>query len=291
MSSRKVKVLLGCLALVLMSSMTQVKAASDDGVLDMNQAIVQSELYIWNRISDLLDVFRCGIGLGPGLGAEVAITNYAQLGAYATIEKGMAFPHCIPPLWLVDYYENNEDAFVFHGGKYATAAFGPYRAETEPEDAVNKYPHHFARDTWDVRAQADLALVSAYVAVRPLEIADFFCGFVCYDLSRDDMKLDPTQERRPADQFGRGLCNIAFGALEIPLTIWGVTRTEGDFAGAFKGTGLGVWHFIVREIVGVVEFVTFPFGWDPIITPAYVWDSDAMSVHWKVYAPSFHRRY
>ncbi len=293
MSNRSAKVLLSCLALMLMASFTRVQAANDteDGVLDPNSAIVQAELYIWNRISDLLDVFRGGVGLGPGLGAEVAITNYLQLGAYASLEKGMAFPHCLPPLWLVDYYEQNENAFVFHGGSYATAAFGPFRAETEPVDEATRYPHHFARDTWDVRAQADIVLVHLYLAIRPLEIADFFTGIVCYDLTKDDMRLDPTQERRPADQFGRSICNILFGVLEVPLTILNVTQMEGDFQGASKGVGLGLWHFVVREIVGVVEFVTFPFGWDPIIEPAYVWDSDIRSVTWKVYAPSFHRRY
>lgn len=292
MINRQFKMLVGILVLALTVTSTQLSAASrrSEDLLDVNAAIVHTELYLWNRVSDLLDVFRGGIALGPGIGAEVAITDYLQLGAYATVERGVAFPHCFPPLWLVDYYENNNDAFVFHGGKYATASFGPWRAESATNDAEME-PLHFARDKWDIRAQVALGLVHLYVAVRPVEIIDFFTGIAGYDLSLDDQKLDITQVRRPADQLGRGLSNVLFGVFEIPNNIFRVTATEGDLPGATKGVGLGLWRFFCREVVGVVETVTFPFGWEPIIEPAYVLDRNTQDKAWQVYKPSFHKRY
>lgn len=293
MLKRHFQMLLAALALIASVNFSEVKAAEDyrsSDLLDINGAVVSTELYLWNRFSDLLDIFRCGIALGPGIGAEVAVTEYLQLGAYANSERGFAFPHCIPPLWLVDYYEGNEDAFQVHGGAYATAAFGPWRAEALAQDGRLE-AGHFRRDKWDIRVQADLAIIHFYFALRPLEIIDFFTGIVGYDFCMDDMRLDATQERRPVEQLGRGLANVLFGALEIPGNIFRVTATEGDFPGLTKGTCLGIWRFFCREIVGVVEVVTFPFGWQPIIEPAYVLEGGMRNGTWKVYKPSFHKRY
>jgi len=292
MFKRNVTLLLGVFALLATMSLTPVNGqARSSETLDVNRAIVNTELYLWNRFSDLLDVVRCGVALGPGLGFEVAITDYLNLGLYANVERGLAFPHFIPPFWLVDYYEHNTGTFVVHGGKYATAAFGPWRAETG-KGLIGTETKHFARDRWDLRVQLDLVLIHLYVAIRPVEIIDFFTGIVGYDFSLDDQKLDSLQERRPADQFGRGLSNVLFGVLEVPLNILRVTRVEGDLAGATKGVGLGLWRFFVRECVGVVETVAFPFGWEPIIEPAYVFDgSSDETTSWKVYKPAFHKRY
>ncbi len=293
MLKRQYQILLAVIALLATVNFTEVQAAtkySDTDTLDVNGAVVKTELYLWNRFSDLLDIVRCGVALGPGIGAEVAITNYVQLGAYANCERGMSFPHFIPPFWLVDYYEKNEDAFLFHGGDYATAAFGPWRAETHAEE-IDNYSYHFERDKWDVRAQLDLALIHIYVAVRPVQIIDFFTGIVGYDFCLDDMKLDATQERQPADQLGRGLSNLLFGIVEVPANIHRINLTEGDFAGCTKGTALGIWRFLCREVVGAVETVTFPFGWQPIIEPVYVLDGGINNPMWKVYKPSFHKRF
>ncbi len=293
MRKSQVTLLFGILTLVAAASLMPLKAQefqSSNDLLDPNACLVKSELYLWNRFSDLLDTFRCGIALGPGIGAEVAVTEYAQLSLYANAETGVAFPHILPPLWLVDKYENNTNAFEYHSGKYATAAFGPWRAESNAYDLDDRNVH-FRRDKWDIRLQLDLLLVHFYVAIRPVEILDFFTGFAGLDLSLDDAQLNPVLDRRPADQFGRGLCNILFGIVEVPNNIFRVTSNEGDLAGCSKGVGLGLWRFLVRECVGVVEVVTFPFGWEPIIEPAYVINDTDQATNWKVYKPAFHKRY
>lgn len=257
---------------------------------DLNRLIVDVELYIWNRVADLLDIVRCGIGGGIGVGAELSLTDYATLGASAIkYQRGVDFPHCVPPLWLINYYDK---APVLHYHEttptYYTAAFGPWR--TENVNATEKLDYIYPRDKWDVRAQIHAFVLSAYVNVSGRQVGDFFAGLIGLDPTNDDDKVDPYAVRQPADQFGRGICNIAFGALEIPFNILRVTEQEGDLPGISKGVGLGVWRFLCREVVGVVELLTFPFGWTPIIEPEYVFQKKR-GVVWQVNRPTFNKIY
>jgi putative exosortase-associated protein (TIGR04073 family) len=250
----------------------------------VNTAIVKSELYVWNRIADVLEILRCGVAVGPCIGAEVAVTEKAVLGAYTDDEKGVTFPHFIPPLWLVPYAED-ATVFVSHEGKYSTVAYGTKRVETSTESAS-----HFERDTWDIRAQVGLGIAHIYTAVKTKEIGDFAAGIAGLDPSDDDAELDPAIRRAPADQFGRGVGNILFGWIELGKNMIRVGRDEGDISGFTKGLGLGLWRTGVREVVGVFELVTFPFGWSPIVEPEYVIQS-AYSTDWQVNKPQFSSQY
>lgn len=288
-----------CAVVVIALLMVETRAYEEQ--FDLNALIVRTELYIWNRISDILDIVRGGVAGGPGIGAEIALTDYAKLGAYATFERGFDFPHFLPPLWLIDYYARRTPIFNLHEGYYATACFGPWRAELDGATDKLYFPRGDKNATtmwrdkeskWDIRAQLDLFLVHGYVSIRALEVADFFAGIVALDPKKDDQYADDEElaRRLPADQFGRGVCNIAFGVLEIPLNVIRLTEEEGDLAGISKGVGLGVWRFLCREVVGVVELVTFPFGWAPIIEPEYVIQKKQGPV-WKINRPAFHKNY
>lgn len=260
-------------------------AEEQDELFDLNNIIVQGELYLWNRISDIFDLFRVGVAGGADIGFDIAVTKYAQLGAMVTKERGVDFPHFIPPFWMFHYYQQKK-IFNTHEGYCATAAIGPYRFEKSDKD---EGAASFLRHDWDLRAEA-AAIGHIYVDFSAKETADFIVGFVGWDYANDDQKLDPSARRKPADQFSRGICNILFGAIEIPANIIRVTDEEGDMAGAAKGLGLGVWRFLCREIVGVVEFVSFPFGWEPIIEPEYLIQKTQNAV-WNVKRPTFHKRY
>ncbi|NMA42679.1 MAG: exosortase system-associated protein, TIGR04073 family [Oligosphaeraceae bacterium] len=288
MLSRQLKTLVFCFLAIL--TLAGSKLAAQDEGFDFNSLIIDAELYIWNRISDALDLFRGGLAGGPALGAEVAVTEYVQLGAYASYEKGVAFPHFIFPFWLVDYYEKKEPFLEFHEGRYATASFGAWRTEKFNDSAETNINRHFPRNKWDVRVQLHAFILSAYATFRPVEFIDFLGGFVGWDYSGDDQRLDYVATRYPADQFGRGLCNVLFGIFEVPVNIMRVTATEGDLPGLSKGLGLGIWRFICREVVGVVELVTFPFGWQPIIQPEYIFPLN-QNMNWRTQRPSFHKRY
>jgi len=278
------------IALLALSFATSQAKGQDiyqtEELFDLNAIIVDGELYIWNRISDILDLLRGGIAGGPGIGAEIAITEYAQLGAYANIERGVTFPHFVFPLWLVDYYERNEPIFKEHIGTYATAAFGPWRAENRTDKAALDY--YFPRDRWDIRVQLDAAIIHAYLALSPLEFWDFLAGFVGLDPSGDDMHTDRMVSRKPASQFGRGLCNLVFGIIEIPKCVLQVNESEGDLPAVSKGLAIGVWRFLCREVVGAIELISFPFGWNAIIEPEYVISNDKNAI-WKVHKPYFQK--
>ena len=92
----------------------------------------------------------------------------------------------------------------------------------------------------------------------------------------------------PLEKLGRGIANCAFGPLELPMKWHDVTFESGGVAGLTYGTLRGVAYVIAREVVGVVEIITFPFplpgcpdavngygwGYGPIMYPAWVIDVD-----------------
>ncbi len=91
---------------------------------------------------------------------------------------------------------------------------------------------------------------------------------------------------QPIEKLGRGIANCAFGPLELPMKWYDVTFEAGGIAGLTYGTLKGVAYVIAREVVGVIDIVTFPFplpncprerdgygaGYGPIMRPAWVVD-------------------
>lgn len=91
---------------------------------------------------------------------------------------------------------------------------------------------------------------------------------------------------RPIEKLGRGIANVAFGPLELPMKWYDVNAEMGGIAGITYGTLKGVAYVIAREVVGVVDIITFPFplpncpdtkdgfgaGYGPIMYPAWVVD-------------------
>ena len=87
-----------------------------------------------------------------------------------------------------------------------------------------------------------------------------------------------------ARKLGRGISNVAFGALEFPIQWYQVNFEEGGLAACTYGILRGIIAVVVREVVGVVEIVTFPFplpgcselpdcpkwGYGPIIQPEWI---------------------
>jgi putative exosortase-associated protein (TIGR04073 family) len=80
----------------------------------------------------------------------------------------------------------------------------------------------------------------------------------------------------PADKFGRGCANLAFGAMEIPGRMIAEHRARGPLWAMSLGFAKGVGGFVTRELVGVYEIVTFPApvprGYRPILGPEYPWE-------------------
>ncbi len=78
-----------------------------------------------------------------------------------------------------------------------------------------------------------------------------------------------------ARKAGRGLAAMTCGFLEVPGNIVKTSRERGVGWGVTLGFAEGLGRIVVRELVGVYEFVTAPFpvpeGYAPIIEPEFPW--------------------
>jgi putative exosortase-associated protein (TIGR04073 family) len=258
MLSRKFKALVA-LFIVAMHSVTF--AQSNDDNKDVDPA-AKALMYLPDRVADLFDIFNVGLAFGPSIGAEIAVTKYAQLGAYAANEAGWAWTG-----------RNNPRS---HSGKYWTAAIGPIRNQMDVEPT-----NYFHRGDYQVRAQLALVLVHGYAGIDLFQIGDFFAGIVGFDPSEDDFSsygenqltgdYDTILGSSPIHRLGRGFSNLVFGVWEIPQNMMDVTADQGPAAGASYGLFRGLGRFIVREVTGVWEIVSFPKGGEAIIEPEYPW--------------------
>jgi putative exosortase-associated protein (TIGR04073 family) len=84
------------------------------------------------------------------------------------------------------------------------------------------------------------------------------------------------QEYTAARKVGRGVAGMTLGVLEIPGNMVAMTRESGPAMGIPLGFAVGLGKFVVRELVGVYEFVSAPFaapaGYEPILEPEFPWD-------------------
>ncbi len=78
-----------------------------------------------------------------------------------------------------------------------------------------------------------------------------------------------------ARKVGRGLAAMTTGFLEVPGNIVKVSRERGYGWGFSLGFVQGLGMIVVRELVGVYEFLTCPLdvpsGYQPIIHPEFPW--------------------
>ena len=83
-------------------------------------------------------------------------------------------------------------------------------------------------------------------------------------------------ENSAARKAGRGLAAMTCGFLELPGNIVKETRERGAAWGFTLGFAKGLGGIVVRELVGVYEFLSAPFeipaGYGPIIQPEFPWD-------------------
>jgi len=84
----------------------------------------------------------------------------------------------------------------------------------------------------------------------------------------------PASAQTAPRKFGRGLAAMTTGFLEVPGNIYAETESRGA-EGVPLGFAKGLGMVVVRELVGVHEFVTAPFPipahYQPVIEPEYPW--------------------
>ena len=85
----------------------------------------------------------------------------------------------------------------------------------------------------------------------------------------------PAAADSAARKAGRGLAGMTCGFLEVPGNIVKTYRERGPAWGFTLGFVQGLGMIVVRELVGVYEFVTAPLevpsGFEPIIQPEFPW--------------------
>jgi putative exosortase-associated protein (TIGR04073 family) len=78
-----------------------------------------------------------------------------------------------------------------------------------------------------------------------------------------------------ARKAGRGLAAMTCGFLEVPGNIVQMNRERGPGWAFSLGFVQGLGMIVVRELVGVYEFLTSPLevpaGYEPIIEPEFPW--------------------
>jgi putative exosortase-associated protein (TIGR04073 family) len=87
--------------------------------------------------------------------------------------------------------------------------------------------------------------------------------------------LSQAVEYTAARKAGRGLAAMTTGFLEIPGNMVAESREHGPGMGIPLGFVFGLGKFVVRELVGVYEFISAPFeapaGFEPLIEPEFPW--------------------
>lgn len=74
-----------------------------------------------------------------------------------------------------------------------------------------------------------------------------------------DIQDPPGNDFGPTRKLGRGLANVAFGAVEIIYQPSVINYREGNSAALSYGAVRGVSRFFVRLGCGIWEIATFPF--------------------------------
>ena len=79
-----------------------------------------------------------------------------------------------------------------------------------------------------------------------------------------------TSNHFPVRKLGRGTANLLFGIIEIPKNMIYIGKVYGGPAGVTYGTYLGIKRFILRELIGIWEIITFWYPQGTIIEPEFV---------------------
>lgn len=138
--------------------------------------------YFASRGLDLFDIVRFGVDVGPGIGADVMVTDYLRMAAMKRWSAGLGFQGLrFPPAHVV----SEESAILGPMREGAVLDGEPWYVNTWEPWYVN---------TWDVRAEVHAAVAGAHAAVNPAEAFDFLLGWFTIDFMHDDLDAHDVYE-------------------------------------------------------------------------------------------------
>ncbi len=147
--------------------------------------------YCPNRILDFLDIFTVEVGGGAGIGLKVQATGWVEAGAKASageIMLGIDRRHLSAVSRMNDYLIIGPEGVEFL--MEAGASTNWFFARLEPS-AGFKMPtdkkYQKARDFWAIGFEKQVFPFSLRCEFHPVEIADFFSGWIGVDFINDDL--------------------------------------------------------------------------------------------------------
>jgi hypothetical protein len=131
--------------------------------------VVQVVMWPVNRVLDVVDIVRFGVGVGPGVGVDLRATQMGQASAMWGFVAGVGWQGRYNSPLVVD-----------------SRSFAAIGAVTVGSTGIAPV-FHWPRTFWEIRAEAHALLVLGQVAVDLFEIFDFAAGILFFDPSHDDV--------------------------------------------------------------------------------------------------------
>ena len=178
--------------IVTLVAMVMILGTSSVAKADAGDTIL---LYIPNRIVDFMDMFSLTLGFGPAIGAEVQATKYlgigGQVGPTAQMIKGInrQYGFAKQSGWDASFLMISSENRDREGAIGSVKDYYYYSTgvPTIEKDAFDF--HKGALDFWALGGKLT-ALVEVQAYIHPIEIADFFCGWLFIDIKGDDFTED-----------------------------------------------------------------------------------------------------
>jgi len=126
--------------------------------------------YVPNRFLDLVDIFRLRLRVGPGLAVNARLTEHADayIGTYYAGFVGLPGPRMAPDIRYPAGLEYEKGIMLLG------------------VDATDDLPHEPDYSPTEIVMGLHLLLLGADIGLDPVELGDFFSGWIMIDLREDD---------------------------------------------------------------------------------------------------------
>ena len=173
------------------------------------EPLTRALLWLPDRVLDLLDVVTVGVHLGTGAFADAHVTRAVQVvGGFRT--TGGIGLHDFRSLGLKSQAEAGLTVIAVGTHAYGGALVGTSGTHSSTDEAIGVHSpmaplYQELRDYWAIGANATAGILGVEVDFHPIQLADFFAGFVGLDLLNDDLaytrglRLDSVESRLLAE--------------------------------------------------------------------------------------------